>query len=318
MAEKKRTYEARGADVESAIEAGLAYLGVERNDVDVEVLDKGSRGLLGIGSREAVVKLTTEAPAKTKAKAAPVAPKKDEKIVAAMQEWEAAVAASAPEVLPATGQSEEVASAEDDEVVAAEAEEEVVAEEAEEVATKVATKVAAEVAAESEDDEESDDDADALLLEEADCATAILDKMLEELELDGAISMERSEPDDRTGQQVPIIQIDGDDLSELIGSRGETLHALQYITRLMVGHQLRRRAYLIIDVDGYRQKREQALYRLAERMADKVIRRGRPVTLEPMPPNERRVIHLALREHEEVYTQSAGDGKQRKVRIFPK
>ncbi|KAA3657118.1 MAG: protein jag, partial [Chloroflexi bacterium] len=78
------------------------------------------------------------------------------------------------------------------------------------------------------------------------------------------------------------------------------------------------RANFVIDVEGYRRRREQALTRLAERMAQKVLKRGTPVGLEPIPPNERRSIHMALRTKEAVYTQSVGEGNRRKVRILPK
>jgi len=103
----------------------------------------------------------------------------------------------------------------------------------------------------------------------------------------------------------------------LIGTRGETLNALQHVTRLMTGHTMHQRPTFILDVQGYRSRREQALARLAERMANKVIDRGRPMTLEPMPPNERRIIHITLRDDDRVYTESFGDGRQRKVRIYP-
>jgi len=77
------------------------------------------------------------------------------------------------------------------------------------------------------------------------------------------------------------------------------------------------RPTFILDVEGYRTRREQALARLADRMASKVVKRGQPMTLEPMPPNERRIIHITLRDDERVHTESFGDGRQRKVRIYP-
>ena len=86
----------------------------------------------------------------------------------------------------------------------------------------------------------------------------------------------------------------------------------------MVGHQLQQRAHFVIDIDGYREGREQALSRLAERMAGKAVKRGSPITLEAMPAHERRIIHMALRESPEVTTESTGEGKRRRVRIYPK
>ena len=106
--------------------------------------------------------------------------------------------------------------------------------------------------------------------------------------------------------------------SALIGPRGEALNSLQYVLRLMSGHQLHKRVNILLDVANYRERRRQALARLATRMAEKVSSKNRPVTLEPMPPFERRVIHMTLREEGNVYTQSIGNGDQRRVRIYPK
>ncbi|MDX1614937.1 MAG: R3H domain-containing nucleic acid-binding protein, partial [Candidatus Promineifilaceae bacterium] len=114
-----------------------------------------------------------------------------------------------------------------------------------------------------------------------------------------------------------IVKVHGDDMGALIGPRGETLNALQYIARLMTGHVSHRLPSFIVDVEGYRARREQALARLAERMAAKALKRGQPVTLEPMPANERRIIHITLRDDERVHTESSGEGPKRRVRIFP-
>ncbi len=132
------------------------------------------------------------------------------------------------------------------------------------------------------------------------------------------VSVSQSEPDDLTGQRVNVVAINGEDLTMLIGPRGETLDALQFLGRLMVAHKLHRRANFVVDVEGYRQRRVQALTRLAERMADKARQRGEPISLEPMTAYERRIIHMALRDVADVYTESAGEGKQRRVRIYPK
>jgi spoIIIJ-associated protein len=123
-----------------------------------------------------------------------------------------------------------------------------------------------------------------------------------------------TDPDDPT-LPVVIFNILGDDLGGLIGRRGETLSALQYLTRLMVNKQIERRASIVLDVEGYRQRRERQLRDLAKRMADRVARDGRTAVLEPMPAHERRIVHLALRDHPAVTTYSVGDGDRRKVTI---
>jgi len=114
-----------------------------------------------------------------------------------------------------------------------------------------------------------------------------------------------------------MVNVSGDDLSILIGRRGETLSALQYITRLIVGKELMQPVAVVIDVEGYRARRERQLRMLARRMAEQTIETGRTMTLEPMPANERRIIHIELRENPNVDTQSIGEGDRRKVTVIP-
>ena len=88
--------------------------------------------------------------------------------------------------------------------------------------------------------------------------------------------------------------------------------------RLIASRRLQRRANIIVDVAGYKSRRSQRLRQLALRMADQAVKQARTVTLEPMPPNERRIVHLALRNRTDVYTKSTGEGEARKVTIVPK
>ncbi len=121
------------------------------------------------------------------------------------------------------------------------------------------------------------------------------------------------------GAEAPVVlDIKGDDLGVLIGRRGETLRDLQFMTRLIVSRKVGHWPNLVVDVEEYRQHREQALTQLAHRMADKVRLTKQPVPLEPMPPNERRIVHLALREDPQVMTESTGEGEARKVVILPR
>ena len=114
------------------------------------------------------------------------------------------------------------------------------------------------------------------------------------------------------------LNINGDDLGILIGRRGQTLSCLQYIVRLIVGHQTKAWVPITIDVGGYKQRRHEALRALAQRMAEQVKVRRVPFTLEPMPAYERRIIHLTLADHPDVITESIGEGEARKVVILPK
>ena len=114
------------------------------------------------------------------------------------------------------------------------------------------------------------------------------------------------------------LDVDGDDLGILIGRRGETLAALQYILRLIVAHQQKARVPLTVDVEGYKQRRYGSLRELAVRMAQQAVSTRQSRTLEPMPPDERRVVHLALAVNPDVLTQSVGEGELRKVVIMPR
>jgi len=114
------------------------------------------------------------------------------------------------------------------------------------------------------------------------------------------------------------LDIKGEDLGILIGRRGETLSALQYLVNLIVSRRLKSRVGVVVDVEGYRQRRHESLRLLARRLAEQVKSTGRSVTLEPMPPSERRIIHLELKDNPDVTTQSVGQGEERKIAIIPK
>jgi spoIIIJ-associated protein len=115
-----------------------------------------------------------------------------------------------------------------------------------------------------------------------------------------------------------IINLIGSDLGILIGRRGETLDALQYLVNLAANKNVETRTRFIIDVEGYRERREDTLKKLAQRLAEKAIRKGQNVILEPMNPHERRVIHTALQNNKSVETYSQGDEPYRKIIISPK
>jgi spoIIIJ-associated protein len=257
MLAEKRELEVRGDDVEKAVEIGLAQLGLSRDGVTIEVLDEGSSGFLGIGSRDAIVRL---------------------KVIAAE---------------PMQGEAVESSDSGQD---------------------------VAETAVESTSEETSitPDEPDGAPEEEGETALEIINTLLDKMQVEAQTSKRLSEPDDLTGERRWVVDIEGNDLGVLIGPRGDTLNALQYVSRLMTGHQLHQRPNFIVDIEGYRSRREQALARLAERMAKKVETRGKALSLEPMPPNERRIIHMTLRNSESVITQSQGEGSRRQVRILPK
>ena len=120
------------------------------------------------------------------------------------------------------------------------------------------------------------------------------------------------------GPRTVQLDITGNDLGMLIGRRGEHLSQLQYLVTLLVNRRVGGWNRVSLDVEGYRRRREESLIGLAERVARQVARSGRAIQLEPMPANERRVVHLALRYDPEVTTESSGEGDLRRVVIMPK
>ncbi len=124
--------------------------------------------------------------------------------------------------------------------------------------------------------------------------------------------------DTEQGEETLILNILGHDLGILIGRRGETLHDLEFITRLLVQRRTNQQPKLTVDVESYRTRRERILRELAKRMGERVETSKQPITLEAMPPNERRIVHIALRDHPNVTTQSIGEGDHRRVMILPK
>ena len=122
---------------------------------------------------------------------------------------------------------------------------------------------------------------------------------------------------DEGGEPTYRLNIVGDDLGILIGRRAETLESIQYLARLVVNQRIHRWHRIEVDVENYKRRREQSLQRLARNMADRAVHEGRTVVLEPMPPRERRLIHLALRDRDDVRTESIGEGNERKVTIIP-
>lgn len=155
--------------------------------------------------------------------------------------------------------------------------------------------------------------------EDAEVGKVVLAELLEKMSIRANVVVRRAQSSGE-GETAPwLLDVtSGGDLSMLIGRRGETLASLQYITRLITSRELQRRANIVVDVAGYKARRTGKLNDLAQRMADQAVNEGRTMTLEPMPPYERRIIHLALRNREDVMTRSIGEGAARKVTIVPK
>lgn len=140
----------------------------------------------------------------------------------------------------------------------------------------------------------------------------VLTKLLTTMNVE-AFPTIRSEGDDENWPKIDVI---GEDSGLLIGKRGETLRALQFVVNMILNRQGAGGSRLIVDVESYRERRIKSVEALARRVAERVVSSGTPIDLEPMPPAERRVIHMALAEHPDVVTESDGVGEGRRVRVM--
>lgn len=160
----------------------------------------------------------------------------------------------------------------------------------------------------------ADEDADEVARE----AKTLLLELLQAMTLEEVtVTIHRAEATRPQEEAHWVLNIAGKNVKVLVGRRGDTLASLQYILRLMLSRKLQRRVNVIVDVAEYKLRRSERLRELANRMADQALQQGRAVTLEPMPANERRIIHLTLRERADVETKSVGEGQTRKVTIYP-
>lgn len=266
MSQEKTTLEIIAPSIEEAISKGLSQLGLPRESVDVEVLDSGSRGLFGLGVRQARIRLSIRTQGeKARSSAVPISePAEEDQLIEEPTSMEE-IFVESDEELPET-----------EEVVVP----------GDENALQVSQQVVQE--------------------------------LLERMRVRAMVKAHYIQPQDSHEQPIILVDIQGDDLSILIGRRSETLNALQYISSLIVGKELGHWTPMMIDVQGYRIRRERSLRQLARRMADQAIHTGRRQVLEPMPAAERRVIHLELRDHPQVATESTGEEPNRKVTIFLK
>jgi len=276
MSQEKTTLEIIAPTVDEAIQKGLAQLNLPRNAVEVEVLDSGSRGLFGIGSRQARIRLAIK-PLTERYAPAP----------------DTQLGPEAPELVEQPRKTDEWV------------EEDLLVEE-EDIFTgeKLESQAGLETSA-SQD-------------EILNTACKVVSELLEKMKVRARVSASYLPAEDDKDEPVVLVNVEGNDLSILIGRRSETLNALQYISSLIVCKQVNHWIPVMIDVQGYRARREQQLRQIARRMADQAIHTGRRQVLEPMSASERRLIHLELRDDPRVETESIGEEPNRKVTIFVK
>ncbi|MGB9738037.1 MAG: single-stranded DNA-binding protein [Chloroflexus aggregans] len=153
-------------------------------------------------------------------------------------------------------------------------------------------------------------------------AQRILEDLLERMDIQAYVTSVISRVPGPQGnlEETITLHVEGADeeaMGLLIGRRGETLRSLQFLLNLLVSRRIQAWPQLVVDVGNYRQRRQESLESLARRMAERVRQTGRPIMLEPMAAYERRIVHLALRDDKTIYTESSGEGENRKIVIYP-
>ena len=278
-----------GKTEDEAVASALAQLGLDRDDVSVEILERAKKGFLGIGASPAKVRVTYEVqeePVKAAPEKKPAAPRPVEKKA---ERVEKSVAAAAPQVEKKPERSEKKPPRVKGERKAA--------------AQKPAAAEAAEAIPEVKPVELGEPCND----EKAQQITAFLTGLLEHMGSSAQVKVYL----DPEGRYKVILE--GEKLGALIGRRGETLDAIQQLTNYSVNKSGEKRVRVHVDAENYRLKREQSLQRLAQKVAARVLKYRRNVTLEPMNAYERHVIHTALQDVEGVTTYSMGTDPNRRV-----
>ena len=268
-----------GTSVEEAVKLALEDLKLDEDQVEVTILEEPSKGFFGIGSKLAKVRVEK----KQETKADKAAEKYNAEIEEEIEKFENKEKAADAEVKTETE------------------------------AKPVAEAPAAETA-EEEYERELPDINDILKLNvemepvEDHAAITFIKEMTEKMGLDLAVTAKK-------GDGMLYVSIDGKDAGTVIGKRGQTLDAVQYLTSLVVNKDEEKYVRVVVDAENYRTKRGRTLEQLAEKLARKVVKNKRSVRLEPMNPYERKVIHATLQGHPKVTTRSIGDEPRRRVII---
>lgn len=304
----KRSIEASGKTVKDAIQNGLAELGCTQDEVETSIIDMGSPGLFGMFGKPAKVRLTVkgedhsldiEMPVFTLDQGGQAGRKRGEKKPKVKPEAPAKAAEEVEEAKPAGEAPQQPAKEKRERKKGGRREKEAVREPQAEPVTVAAPAEPAEPFVATEE---------SALSETARTARDFLKGLTDRMGVEAQIEVcERTE-------QLRM-QLSGESMSILIGRRGETLDALQYLTSLNVNRGREEYLRVSLDTENYRAKREEALRKLAVRMANRAKKSGRRVALEPMNPNERRILHSALQNDPEVTTHSEGEEPYRRVII---
>ncbi len=292
-----KSYEASGKTVDEAIDLACALAGATIENVEIEILELGGKGLFGLGHKDARVRVTVEESAAEERKE-PVSTfgqRKNKKEIKAKKPLADIEIAPIVVIDPAHKLPRDNADKKNN-----------------------SAKAYDRAPREEEDKNEFHRESRATMVVEGAMAEEIFAQAKQFLE-PIFVNMGAS-PTFNTAIKDGILWIvlSGEKLGLLIGRRGETLNAMQYLVNLAVGKQRNDRVRIVLDVEGYRESREQTLVSLAKKMAEKAVRTGRRVELEPMNPHERRIVHIALQNDRRVETTSHGEEPYRRVVVLSK
>ncbi|MBN1249940.1 MAG: Jag N-terminal domain-containing protein [Anaerolineae bacterium] len=303
--------------VEEAIIIGLTRLTATREEVDIEVLDEGTKGFLGIGSRAAQVRLTRRLkgadvtpvtpllrPAETRAPVAEATGTPEVDQGRAPETTMPAPSSTPPELATVKEKAAATAAAQQAAPAVAEsvASEPSISEQPEPVRPRAEAQKA-------EPRQRAADGLDRSRI--AAVAQDIVDNLLQGLSVESTIEwIDEDRP-------TLWVSIGGRDADNLVGPRARNLHDLQYLFRALIYHKADGNYNVVVDADGYRRRRRRSLESMAQKKANQAVEQGQTVRLRPMPAHERRIIHIALREDARVTTESVGRGRDRAVTIIP-
>jgi spoIIIJ-associated protein len=285
--------ETEGASVEAAIQTALTQLGAEEADVSIEVLATPRSGLLGLGARPARVRVRRRMPEAARSEVASPPP------AATRQETVTFRAAEVTITRPVEESAETV------ETTAARPREDF----------SLAEEVKAEPVEQSRPEPQAEDEGgpprrSADLAEQSQEALRLIKEVLE-------LMGEKAETSVSSDVESIHIDIKGDGSGILIGRHGQTLDAMEYMINRLIARRIKDAVPVTLDVAAYRSRRGQQLERMALSMGERAKRERKTVALEPMPPRDRRIVHLALKDDPLISTRSVGNGYMRALEIVP-